>query len=273
MSDKYPRSAAAFADLRQCVKDSILDGLPADKFITPKSTVTAFGSCFAVNVGEALKARGVITQINSVGEALNSPALNRVLVAQALDAKKPYLSPAWEAFMPRDFLASVGESLRTCDVIIFTLGVSFAGFEKGKVALMTGGAGDFGFIDTHVRFVTVQENISALEFIIGAIRKVNPKAVFVLTVSPVPINRAMGLGPAPMVDCVSKSTLRLAAHSIMKDNPKGVYYWPSFEIVRWFGGHTGPAYGADDGHPRHVNNDLVAMIVDLFLEHHGALTP
>lgn len=74
-----------------------------------------------------------------------------------------------------------------------------------------------------------------------------------------------------MADCLSKSTLRVAIAEHMKEATSGVFYWPSFEMVRWIGAHTGPAYGQDDNLTRHVNKSLVALIVDKFLGCYGSV--
>jgi hypothetical protein len=99
-----------------------------------------------------------------------------------------------------------------------------------------------------------------------------PRHTIVYSVSPVPLNRAVGLGMPPvMADCLSKSTLRVNVDTFLRSAPEGIFYWPSFEIVRWLGAHTGPAYGADDGQTRHVNRALVDTIVEKFLNHYGSL--
>jgi len=54
---------------------------------------------------------------------------------------------------------------------------------------------------------------------------------------------------------------------VMSRELEGVYYWPSFEIVRWCGAHLPwRSYGLDDRSPRHVSRYLVAEIIDAFVE-------
>ena len=54
---------------------------------------------------------------------------------------------------------------------------------------------------------------------------------------------------------------------VMSRELEGVYYWPSFEIVRWCGAHLPwRSYGLDDRNPRHVSRYLVAEIIDAFVE-------
>jgi hypothetical protein len=83
------------------------------------------------------------------------------------------------------------------------------------------------------------------------------------------------MASAVLADCVSKSSLRAALHEVLAGGTHaGVHYWPSFEIVRWLGGHAGFAvYGADDANSRHVNEAVVRLIVERFLRHVFAPAP
>ena len=84
--------------------------------------------------------------------------------------------------------------------------------------------------------------------------------------SPVPLSGSFEYSAAVQADCISKSIMRVTAHELLKSGLPQLYYWPSFEIVRWLGAHTGPAYGCHDGFSVHVNDDLVDLITTLFLE-------
>jgi len=61
-----------------------------------------------------------------------------------------------------------------------------------------------------------------------------------------------------------KAALRPAVPAIL-ERIEGVYYWPIFELFRWFGSHIKPAFGEDDLLPRHPNSRLVELAVDLFI--------
>ena len=68
-------------------------------------------------------------------------------------------------------------------------------------------------------------------------------------------------------DCVSKSILRVALDEYFrKHNPKNVYYWPSFEMVRWVGPHIEVPTLFEDNTTRHVNNSIVSIIIDNFVK-------
>ena len=71
---------------------------------------------------------------------------------------------------------------------------------------------------------------------------------------------------AVVADCVSKSVLRVAVDELLRQRPDNVYYWPSFEVIRWLGAYTGPMYGAEDNSTLHVSEAVIATQVDTFME-------
>ena len=231
--EKYPRFTDDFHDFQACVDRFVLAGLPKAKFITSSSRVLTQGLCFAENIFRALTARSITSSFMQVPEASNSPVGNAQGISRA-DADLRHF---------KDF-----------DVFIFTMGVSFA--PEGQA----------------VRFHSVEENVWALRTITQSIRSANPNMHIVYSVSPVPLNRSFSVDtPAVLADCVSKSTLRVAIDSYIREAPECVYYWPSFEIVRWLYPHVAPSYGLDDGLARHVNAGLVGLIVEKFLDHFSDL--
>ena len=88
----------------------------------------------------------------------------------------------------------------------------------------------------------------------------------VLTLSPVPLLATHRTISCLTADCVSKSVLRVALDEVMSEQPAGVYYWPSFEIVKWVGANLPwSAYG-EEGKARDVNRRLIVEIIDAFIE-------
>ena len=67
----------------------------------------------------------------------------------------------------------------------------------------------------------------------------------------------------------SKSTLRVAINEVMNKNLSRVLYWPSFEMMRWFGGHAGRVFGNDDGSSHHPDIALINTIMDSFIDTFG----
>ena len=121
--------------------------------------------------------------------------------------------------------------------------------------------------DRHVfRLSTVDENVANLRRTIALLRQVNPSAPIVLTLSPVPLLATHRDISCMTADCVSKSVLRVAIDLVMADRIPGVYYFPSFEIVKWMGATLSwSAYGEGDS-SRDVNRRLIAPIIDAFIE-------
>jgi len=96
---------------------------------------------------------------------------------------------------------------------------------------------------------------------------VNATAPIVVTLSPVPLEATFREISCMTADSVSKSVLRVAIDQAMSEHRPDVYYWPSFEIVRWAGAHVSwPAYGFHDDRARHVTRYTVGRIIDAFVE-------
>ena len=89
----------------------------------------------------------------------------------------------------------------------------------------------------------------------------------IFTLSPVPLNATFTKQPTMLGDCVSKSILRVALDQFFRETQlSDVYYWPSFEMVRWVGAHTDIPSLFENNTTRHVNNDIVKIIIDNFVE-------
>jgi hypothetical protein len=99
------------------------------------------------------------------------------------------------------------------------------------------------------------------------IKKTNPDAKIILTVSPIPLAASPFKDKnAFTLDCVSKSFLRSGVELALARETEGLYYWPSFEAIRWFFGHSIWKFGDGDGHARHVDPRLIEKITDKFIE-------
>ena len=169
-------------------------------------------------------------------------------------------------------LETPSTELACADVVILTLGVAPCFFEYGtnKFIMPRPSAVNHRALAEKYEFrtTTVTENVTNILAGVDAIRRLNTSARIFLTLSPVPLRGSFEFESAVTADCLSKSVLRVAAHETLTKNPERVYYWPSFEIVRWMGAHAGTTYGADDDSTFHVNEDLVSTIIDLFIEVH-----
>jgi Flp pilus assembly protein TadD len=271
---RYPRSQKVFADVEQLIRDYILPEFQDTKpRITMASQVFTMGSCFAGNIARKLKQCGVNADWVNFAEELNSTYANRYFLEWAKgDVHSKQTARIQEVFGD-EYAAKVRAQIREADMIIYSLGVAPAFFDRetGDFTLTLGENLHVSLIVSQLKFrtTTVAENVTNLSRMIELLRELNPNATVMLTVSPVPLKATFERPSAIMADCVSKSTLRVAAHEIMELGLNDVHYWPSYEIVKWIGCHTGPVFGMDDESPLHVNDEVVKRIIDTFLEVYG----
>lgn len=225
--NKYPRHARDVSDLKEAAKTYVLPGfIPAQPVLDRSIQVWASGSCFAENIAAELRNQGIRTGLIKFSETTNSPSL---VLANLQEPTTRELIPAF-------------------DLAVITLGVA-ATETDGKWAPST--------------VAEVREQLSE---IVKTIRSINERIAIFFTVSPVPLRRAPW-SPSPVVaDTISKSTLRAALAEYIAEKPHNVLYWPAYEIVRGLGQHRGGHFGADDNHQRHVSNDVVKVVVELFIE-------
>ena len=88
----------------------------------------------------------------------------------------------------------------------------------------------------------------------------------IFTLSPVPLNATFMGRPTIISDCVSKSILRVSLDEFLNNHVhENIYYWPSYEMVRWVGAHTDFPTLFEDNTPRHVNNKVVSIIINNFV--------
>ena len=66
-------------------------------------------------------------------------------------------------------------------------------------------------------------------------------------------------------DCVSKSIHVSLDPLLMKTKHQTFITGPSFEMVRWVGAHTDMPTLFEDDTTRHVNNDIVKIIIENFV--------
>jgi hypothetical protein len=247
----YPRENDDFADWKKLIDGFIVANSPK-RFFSKSSRFFIQGSCFAENLHEALKDAGYNAYYNKMQEALNSPIANWFYLKDL--ASKPE-SPVYQ-------------QLATADVFILTIGVAACWYSKKDNGFVY--APDLKRLEEYEqRTMTVDEAREMMHAAIKLIFSINPNIFVALTLSPVPLGRTFEFDSGIVADCVSKSILRSAMFEML--GPKtysNLLYFPSFEIIRWAGGHRGDAFG-DDGGPRHVSRDAVSEIVAAFVRHYS----
>jgi hypothetical protein len=164
-------------------------------------------------------------------------------------------------------LAAVRRMFETCDVFVFTLGLTEAWLATadGAVFPLAPGVVAPHIDDSGCAFHNfgVSEVAADLAAFIARLESVNPGARLILTVSPVPLIATYEDRHVLVSTVASKSILRAAVDETIRRHPQ-ISYFPAYEIV------TGPqargTFFADD--LREVTPAGVAHVMALFARHY-----
>ena len=261
---RFPIAKDQISDLRAAADNYIFPGyVPATPFIDPHRTIVAVGSCFAEHIANTLAGKGARTRLIKIHEAGNTPLATERLVTGLIfnDAKDPHIAAQVAGFNQ----AAVRADIAAASMIILTVGVALQLFRDG-LPVFAYKRGDT------LHMLSIEQICAAIRAIIDAARILNPPLHVVLTVSPVPLKTS----DHPSVigqDCLSKSLLRVAVDHTLQSGVANVSYWPSFEIIRWLGGHVGPFFGPPAEDNRHVHTDVLDLIMQLFIEKYFLSNP
>ena len=266
----FPTETAQLSDLRAGIKKYVLAGyVPETPVLAADSKIFSLGSCFAENIDLALKRAGFDSTYLSINEVTNTPAFAHLLVSKLVgESLGGLVVEAGQEIIPDAAIAGLRQVLPQATVFILTLGVALQPFRDGRAAF-------FGtwspvtkatLLATSWRMLTVPEILDYIRWTIIGLRRLCPGVPVFLTLSPIPLSNAMCRQSAVAEDCVSKSRLRVAIDDLMGEGIEDLYYWPSFEIVRWLGGHVGPFFGTGGVDQRHVSPEILDIITSLFIE-------
>lgn len=115
-----------------------------------------------------------------------------------------------------------------------------------------------------MRQMTVTQVRASMHAIVSTIRSMSRTAAVIFIVSPIPLALSASDQPVFVADCLSKSALRVAIDELRREElPSDVYYFPSFEILRWFATMVDPIWGAD-GLWGHVRHDWIEYTISKF---------
>lgn len=250
MRYKFPLKPEALVDIRAAAERWILPGYtPALPFIPRNSGVITIGSCFADNIAASLRDLGLDASRISVVEDLNSPLAALDIVRRTGDGD-PDGNRARDEF-------------KRARLLIFTLGVALHPFLYDHPVLVVNRSDIRGY---KWRMLSVDEVREAALTVINEVRAVSPDITVVLTISPIPLISSVNHPSVFGQDCLSKSTLRVAVESVLSAGLANIYYWPSFEIIRWLGGHAGPYFGVNGQDNRHIDENVLTVIMQIFIE-------
>ncbi len=250
--NRFPLSPDELADVKSAAAKYILPGYAPDApFLEMNTPVVSIGSCFAEHIAATLVKAGLPVQLLGVGETINMVLGTEEIMTKIISGDTP------EYFKAR-------QNLRSASLLILTVGVALQSFLDGQ-SIQRWGA-EVGRRVTF-RMLSVDEVYACLRKVIGMARAENPNVHIVLTLSPIPLKMSSHLSVFGQ-DCLSKSILRTAIEAVLDRNIQGISYWPSFEIVRWLGGHSGPFFGVDGEDNRHVSVPVLDAIMSMFVDHY-----
>lgn len=164
-------------------------------------------------------------------------------------------------------LAAVRGMFESCDIMVFTLGLTEAwrSLDDGAVYPLAPGVAGGAYDPARYGFVnyTAAEVEEDLGRFLAAAKQRNPALRVILTVSPVPLAATFEDRSVLVSTTYSKAVLRVAAEATVRRHD-WVDYFPSYEIIT--GSPTGGLYfGPDD---REVNSLGVAHVMRLFERHY-----
>jgi hypothetical protein len=316
--DVYPHCSDEFS-LDADFLAAAFDATPRSLFdaTTPIFTI---GSCFARNIAVFLQAKGFnVTNFGQV-EDLNSPHSNAAMLAAAAatdDQRLTYVRAWLDAILTGtkpeviakvcdrecERLVQLRQKITASRLLIVTLGniidyhlpvghsaptlagvnvaPKFLGVtESEDVEVRSAFSKALRRAGVELRLGTYEEARTAICALHQAVRSMNPAAPIVYTLSPVPIDSAVGVHKwggmgAIEIDSVSKSTLRVAIHDfLMTHAGTEHHYFPAYEIVRGVGGMLPvPNFGAEDAASRHVSAHILEAVYEFFLRKHGPSLP
>ncbi len=245
-----PHDTADMVDLKTAAQRFVLPGfIPPEPFLERNAGVFAIGSCFAEHaVKHLIRAGATNVMLGSVGEVHNTPGQSSAYLGEIASGRDEEARKALSE--AKLFILTLGLAQQ-----MFLDGREFYGVMTPKTAL-----------EGSWRLLTVDEICTHVRSIFAKIRSINPDIHIVVSLSPIPLRRSIGHASAFGQDCMSKSLLRVAIATLMQDDPPLLSYWPSFEIIRWLGGHIGPFFGVGGEDNRHIFPDTLDVVMELFVE-------
>ncbi len=254
----YPRIHSLFADIESSATRFVFGETYSETTAFDEKTLfVTMGSCFAENIGKVLHALGLqVLNFASPEEAspLTFPELTsnirndpRLAEARVRIEGAPSL-----CFV---FTAGVGEVVR------LRSGEVVASPELMRAPARMRSIEAVDVVEPAAVAASLKAGLAELSVL-------NPGIRMVCTVSPVPLDVSFGrgLGVIPN-NAYSKAVLMTGVRAFCSA-AKGVSYFPSYELVKDWAPLAGiQPFGSDDGHPRHVNQNLVLVICLLFTKY------
>jgi hypothetical protein len=270
----FPNAHELYEDVPRLFRDYIVQGhAPDAPMLQPTDKVVTLGSCFAQELRNVLEAAQFSSGSFWIPSGLNNTFAIHDFVAWCVTGDAGVRAYRYDRddageireWTPEDERETYLAHVKEAGAFVFTLGLAEVWTDRETGLTFWRGVPEGIFEeDRHeFRLSTVEENVENVRHTIELIRTVNATAPIILTLSPVPLQATFRDISCVTADCVSKSVLRVALDTVTGEQDL-VYYWPSFELVKWGGAaFDWSAYGVD---ARHVDRYLVECIIAGFAE-------
>lgn len=260
----------------QGLEKYILEGwTPDSPFISKKTNLLTFGSCFAEHISNYLSARGYkVLEAGKRGTVKFRAGVNNTFAIRQL------FDWVYKNQLPKEHLwhdenknlirhgekekLAFSNAILPANVFIITLGLSevWCNKQTGEVFWRAIPEDQFDPTVHGFRVSTVKENKGNLRYIYNLIKRYNPNAKVIFTISPVPLYATFRPNSCITSNSVSKAILRVAMDEFYREvdgyNDDSLFYWPSYEIIS---DYFADPYEEDN---RHIRPDCVATIMEAF---------
>lgn len=284
----FPRTMLASDDYQRVISNIARPSAPSIPLFNKQSRLIALGSCFAANFRKWLQSHGYSTAGVPFPEQITNTLAVRHFIEWSLTGRLPsgsvdYQSTKDKIISPFSSGADdkkYGDLFKSSDGLIITYGVAevWQDILSGETFWHGVPKAIYDKQRHHPVLTTPEWNANNITATIELIREHVGDIPIILTLSPIPLNATFRHPSIWEADCVSKSTLRVAIENVRAKNIPNVYYWPSFEMVRWAGSHLSYNIFSDrkDEENRlndkgsadslHVRHSAIKSITDHFAE-------
>ncbi|MSQ87522.1 MAG: hypothetical protein EXR10_11950 [Alphaproteobacteria bacterium] len=257
-----------------------MDGFaPAQPFIDRSCDVVTMGSCFATNSAKFLRANGYRARVAGSIDRLFTPPALQFFAENPLRDGKPVQGFIDYWRLDQAEIDALRQSLLSGSPVIITFGLAMVWVnndtgeiifdpqvknEKTKDILLPR-----NLLSTYeMKLLSLEETTESILATVNALRAMNIRNKIILTLSPIPLVFSCSDYPVVVADCLSKSTLRLAIDSVMRLKLKDIFYFPSYEIIKWVLPMITTPWGAADGLITHVKEEWIDYVMRKFAHHY-----
>jgi len=276
--DYYPEYFLRTIGFKEAIRDLVLTKHPTKTVsLYRDDLVLTYGSCFAANLRLGLKKRGFEAENIDIPEGLNNSfalasyfrwaTTGHDIGRGAYDRSKLGDVDKWGA--GEDHHQHL-QALMRSKLLVITFGLSEIWYERDTEEVFWRGVPTNIYEEEQhaFRVSTVEDNKKNIREMLSVLRSaIGDKPIF-LTLSPIPLKATFTGSNCIVADARSKATLRSAIGEILDEiADSNTIYWPSFEMIRWLGGHLDYAT-LHEHSARYPDRAFIDDIVGAFCDMH-----